>query len=197
MSMVTESKKTKMPFIKAYRSIIKDPNLSPAEKLMLVAICAYWPKQKHSTQTNKTLAGVCGITERYTEMLIASLKRKQRIKIEYLHITRNGKSYTVRGIVPIAPTNQRIRIPNNPSVIIPNNPSGDNRTILRNHTEQSFDLLERDKKYNRKATPTPSPLKQAPALLNKKIPKARLTETEFEQRRQQQIKQIKQEEIKT
>jgi len=58
-------------------------------------------------------------------------------------------------------------------------------------TDQSVDLLERNRKENREATPLPSPAKkQSKALIEKTMPKMRMTGQEFQERRRRQIKAL-------
>jgi hypothetical protein len=60
-------------------------------------------------------------------------------------------------------------------------------------TDQSVDLLERNRKENRKATPLPSPAKkQAKALIEKiGMPRKRMSEQELRERLQKQIKALR------
>lgn len=195
--MIAKSKKPIIPFVKAYKFIHKDRNLSAGEKLVMDAICTYWPNP--CWQSNKTIAEACGFNKRYTERLIRRLKNKKYIKTGYAHTTKNGKPYTARVIVPVhfpkvdgykiqwASSEQQTGQPADP-------PTGQSvqtdRPIGAKQTGQSADLLETDYKRNREAPPTPSPVERATAALNKKPPKTRLTAKEFEQRRQRAIKQL-------
>ena len=65
-------------------------------------------------------------------------------------------------------------------------PTNQAQTTVRN-----VDLIERNRKENREATPLPSPAKkQAKALIEKTMPKMRMTGQEFQERRRRQIKAL-------
>ncbi len=156
-----EKQSSKIPFMKAYRFIVQDPELSPGEKLVMIVICSYWPNP--SWQSNKTMAETCGFTERYVEMLIRRLKDKKYIKTGYAHTKKKGKSYTARVIVPIhfpkqsdyqiqrVETEQSFGQQTEQSFgCVPNNRSQNDRTIVRPNRIYN-------RKYNRKASPAPLP----------------------------------------
>jgi hypothetical protein len=144
--MTDKKNKTKMPFIRAYNSLLTRADLTPAEKLVLCVICKFWPSPFWGA--NSTIAESLGISERYAEMLIRRLAKKKIINKGYTHIAKNGNKHTVRVIVPmcfsekckkpanwITPEQSFGRTPEEPSGQIPNKHS-----FL---PEQSFDLLER------------------------------------------------------
>jgi hypothetical protein len=95
---INDKIKPALPFAKAYNFLLKDGNLTSAEKLVLIVICRYWPKPYWDT--NQHTAEDLGFTERYIEKIIKRLKVKGYIKAGYAHTTKNSRPHTVRVIVP-------------------------------------------------------------------------------------------------
>jgi hypothetical protein len=144
--------KTEWPFIRAYNFILQDKKLSAGEKFGLMTVCRFWPKP--TTNTNRQIAELIGHTERYVEMILASLRKKNLIRITYQQIPQNGKLYTCRVIFPMCFETDN---PNPSSVSTPNPSSGSIPKKPVKHTEPQFDLQYSTKKDNKKTMPTPSP----------------------------------------
>jgi hypothetical protein len=186
--------KTKLPFIRAFEFILRDKSLSSGEKLTLCAIFRFWPKP--TTNTNKCLAELLGFTERYIEMTLAKLRKKNRISVRYITIEKAGKPYTCRAISPVCfpsgiPNSSSGNIPNSSSDTIPKKPV--------KHTEQEFDLQEY--KENNKEEPAPALAVQgqpSPAVekfkqqfgIGRRKEHIPLSEKEFDRRRNNQQKAL-------
>jgi len=132
-------------------------------------------------------------------MIINRLAKKGYIKRGYDHTNKNGKPHTVRVIAPFCFPEKCKKIINWVSTeqqfgqqteqqfgFTPNNGSFS--------TEQQFDLLERNKKVNKNATPAPLPVAgQASALspIFKTTSKpVQLSPVEFEESRQRNRKAL-------
>ena len=156
-----------LPFMKAFAFLLNKADLTPAEKLVLIVICRYWPRPYWDS--NLTIAKNLSVTERYVEMIIRRLAGKKYITKGFAHTDKGGKPHTVRVIMPLCfPEKCRFKI----NWVSPEQLFGqqteqqdgqrpNNRSFL---PEQPFDLIERSIKRNREATPTPSPSEGAPAL---------------------------------
>lgn len=188
-----------LPFAKAYNFLLRDRNLTTAEKLVMIAICRYWPRPYWDT--NEHTAEDLGFGERYIEKVIKNLADKGYIKRGYAHTTKKGKPHTVRVIVPKCfpvKSNAKVKWVKQPEHtdgqhtehIDGNSPN--NSSFL---PEQSDDLLERSKKEinkrNKKAMPTPLPAKGQASALPKTPKTTKLSPQEFEQRRQEQIRDLR------
>ena len=184
-------------FARAYDFLLKDSNLTSAEKLVMIIICRYWPRPYWDT--NEQIAKDLGFTERYVEKIIKSLADKKYIKRGYAHTTKNDRPHTVRVIVPKCfPEQSNAKIKwvktehmDGQDTEHTDGNSPNSSSFLPEHTD---DLLERNRKEieksNKKAMPTPLPAEgQAPALL-KTTKSKQLSPEEFEQRKQQQLKAL-------
>ncbi|MHC4327377.1 MAG: helix-turn-helix domain-containing protein [Planctomycetota bacterium] len=200
--------------MRAYDFVISDPNLKPAEKLVIVVICRYWPKP--CWQSNERIAEACGFTKRYVEKLIRGLANKSYIRRGYAHIKRNGRLLTCRVIVPLRFPKQ---MDYHQVQWIQTEPQDGQATVLQDDhvppcssqtTAPQDDQLEKNRKGNRNAASAPLPAEgQAPALLpersketmkyveqiktklgiGKKAHKA-LTEEECQDRKQKQLEAL-------
>ncbi len=189
---VDNKRKPTLLFAKAYNFLLADKHLTAAEKLVMIIVCRYWPNPYWDT--NKQVAKELGFSERYAEKVIKSLADKKYIKRGYAHTTKGNRLHTVRVIVPKCfPTKSNVKIqwlkpPEHMNGQHTEHTDGDcpnNGSFL---PEQSDDLLEKNKKTKRKATPSPAK-GQASALL--KTPKPRtLSQQEFEQHRQKMISDL-------
>jgi hypothetical protein len=206
--------KSKLPFMRAYNSLLEKSakDLTPAEKLVLIVICRYWPNP--CWNSNQTIAKNLGFSERYVEMIIRRLAGKKYITKGFAHTDKGGKPHTVRVIVPLCFSEKcSLKI----KWILPEQPFGqqteqqdgqhpNNRSFP---PEQPFDLIERSRKRNREATPTLSPAGAASAppedektrivsnvqRLTKGFCSGQrktpvLTQQKFEQKRKEQIKAL-------
>lgn len=177
MAKNNEKVKEKLPFIKAYMFILNDPDLIPAEKLVLLVVCRYLPDFCY--HTNRQIAEICGFSERYIEKLVSRLKAKKRIKTGYSHTSKNGSPYTVRVMVPA-------RVPKETNYRLENEASRTNgreliRTTVRLGTRTIGSFYPNDRGANARTAgrPTktnkkeldsaalPLPAKQASATQNK------------------------------
>ena len=119
---MTGTVKTKLPFARAYDFIMADKRLIPAEKLVVIEVCRYWPKPCYESAT--TIAYKCGLDERYVRNLIKGLcqgkarrkasgkpERRAYLKRAYVHAERAAKASTCRVIVPLClPSEEGARI---------------------------------------------------------------------------------------
>jgi hypothetical protein len=188
--MTDKKEKKSLPFVKAYTFLLEKKDLKPAEKLVLIIICRFWPSPFWGS--NSTIAKNLGCSVRYVERLLKKLKCKGFIKSGYAHKDRDGKNHTVRVIVPLF-FSEKCKLPTGQ---FDGQHTGQNDgsipTNLSKTTDQLTDLIERNRKENREATPLPLPaLEQAKALKEKMaMPKMRMTEQEFQERRRKQIKAL-------
>lgn len=205
--------KTEIPFMRAYDFVVGDPNLLPAEKLVIIVVCRYWPKP--SWQSNERIAEACGFSKRYIEKLIKCLADKSYISRGYAHIRKNGRLLTCRVIVPLRfpkQTDYQVQwvetVPQDGEEAVPRD---DHQPYCSSQTTlPQDDQLEKNRYRNRNAAPAPLPAGgQAPALLQnrsnetiefveqikrklgigKKAHKA-LTKKEFQDRKQKQLKAL-------
>ena len=193
-----DKNKPALPFAKAYNFLLRDSNLTTAEKLVMIIVCRYWPRPYWDT--NDQIAKDLGFSERYIEKVVKRLAGKGYIKRGYAHTTKNARPHTVRVIVPKCfpvKSNAKIKWVKPPEHMDGQHTEHMDGNCPNNGSflpEQSDDLLERNKneieKRDIKAMPTPLPvLGQASALL--KTPKAKqLSPKEFEQRKQEMIKNL-------
>ena len=65
---VEKQQKVEIPFMRAYDFVMSDPNLLPAEKLVLIVVGRYWPRP--CWQSNERIAEACGFSKRYVEKLV-------------------------------------------------------------------------------------------------------------------------------
>jgi len=205
--------KTSLPFIRAYSFLLEKKDLKPAEKLVLITICRYWPSPFWGS--NSTLALSLGYEVRFVQKIISKLKTKGYVKTGYAHKIRNGKNHTVRVIVPMCFEEKcklsGFKIDNVQLDVARNVQLDTSPTSYRVQKDvQSDTLIERNRRMNREATPLPLPSeKQAKALrenagaseakrvkfsevLSRKILRKtpHLTQREFEDNRQKQIKAL-------
>ena len=202
--------KRELAFMKAYDFVMNDPNLLPAEKLVIIVVSRYWPRP--SWQSNERIAEACGFSKRYVEKLVKGLADKSYIKRGYARVRRKGRFFTCRVIVPLSfPEQADCQIcwiqtePQDGQETVPQD--GPKPNCGSQTTELQDDQLEKNRKENRNAAPAPLPAGgQAPALLpaerssktieyverikmnlgiGKKARKA-LTEEEIQDRRQRQ-----------
>jgi len=209
---VEKQQKTEAPFMRAYDFVMRDPNLLPAEKLVVMVVWRYWPRP--SWQSNGRIAEACGFSKRYVEKLIKGLAEKSYLKRGYAHERRNGKLFTCRVIVPLRFPKQIdnqiqwVTVPQDGQATVPQD---DPRPpCSAQTTAPQGDQLDMKRKENRNAAPAPLPAGgQAPALLperskevveyvdqiktklgiGKKAHRA-LTEKEFQDRKQKQRKAL-------
>jgi predicted transcriptional regulator len=172
MAEKSENSKSTIPFMRAYEFILKISELTPAEKLVMIVVCRYWPNPYWDS--NGEIARALNFGERYVEKIVKRLADMGIIKRGYAHTTKNGRPHTVRIIAPQCfSVKSKFKI----NWIQPEHTDGqqtehidgdspNNRPFL---PEQQADLLDKNRKINRKATPPPSPAKgQASALPKKK-----------------------------
>jgi hypothetical protein len=98
MNKETKKRESDIPFMKAYNFVLGKPNLTSAEKLVMIVLCRFWPNPYWDS--NSQVAKTLGFTERYIEKIIKSLASKRIIKRGYAHVNRNRRLYTVRVIMP-------------------------------------------------------------------------------------------------
>jgi hypothetical protein len=163
-------KNEKLPFSRAYDSLLEKKDLTPAEKLVLVVVCRYWPNPYWDS--NLTIAQNVNFSERYVEKIINQLAKKECIKRGYAHIDIDGKPHTVRVIVPLCfPDKCRLKI----DWVKPEQVDGQQTEQQDGLTPNSSsflpelqdDLLDNKERLNNKATPAPLPAGgQASALLD-------------------------------
>jgi hypothetical protein len=206
---VEKRQKTEIPFMKAYDFIISDPKLLPAEKLVIIVVFRYWPKP--CWQSNERIAEACGFSKRYVEKLIKGLAAKSYIRRGYTNIRKNGRLLTCRVIVPL-------RFPKQTGYQVQwvqTEPQDGQATVLQDDpkpngssqtTAPQDDQLDKNRRRNRNAAPTPLPAcGQASALhpesaeyvnkvkkklsIGKKSHRA-LTEKEIQDRKQKQLKAL-------
>jgi len=104
--------KSKLPFARAYDFIMADRELTPAEKLVLIEVCRYWPNPCY--ESAGTIAAHCGLDARYVRNLIKGLcqgkskrkaagksERRAYLKRGYAHMRKNGATCTCRVIAPL------------------------------------------------------------------------------------------------
>ena len=186
--------KTSLPFIRAYNFLLEKKDLKPAEKLVLIVLCRFWPSPFWGA--NSTIAKNLGCSERHVQRLLNKLKCKGFIKSGYAHKNRDGKKHTVRVIIPLCMPGKCVLTDNKAAhdvdvvaahdigVVTPTT----NRALTH---DKHVTLLEGNRKENRESTPLPLPaLGQAKALKEKMMPKTRITEQEFQERRRRQIKAL-------
>lgn len=187
--------------------------LTSAEKLVLITICRYWTNPYWAS--NAETARLLGFSERYVEKVVKSLAVKGIIKRGYAHTTKKGRPHTVRVIVPrCLPGKCRVDI----KWVKTEHMDGQQAEHIDGESpnsssflpEQSDDLLEKNRRKNRKATPSPSPAGgEAPALSEERDEEAkakverfkrgfgaghkrrRLTDKELEAERQKQIAAVR------
>lgn len=193
MAKQAVNQETTIPFMRAFCFLLNMKDLTSAEKLVLIVICRFWPNPYWDS--NEEIARSLGFTERYIEKVVKSLADKGIIKRGYAHIIKNGKPHTVRVIVPKCfPCKSSYKI----NWIKPEQMDGQQTEHKDGHRpnnssflpEQMDDLLEKNRKVNKKATPTPMPAEQASALLTDKKTKS-LTPEELEKERQRQIRAVR------
>lgn len=164
-----KQQKVEMPFMRAYDFVMSDPNLLPAEKLVIIVVCRYWPKP--FWQSNERIAAACGFSKRYVEKLVRGLAERSYIRRGYAHVKRNGRLLTRRVMVPLRfpkqiegevqwietePQYGQVTAPQDG----PRPHCSSQLTVLRD------DQLEKNMTENRNAAPAPVPaVGQAPALL--------------------------------
>jgi hypothetical protein len=207
MAQEAKNRKHEKSFSKAYDFLLKRTDLTSAEKLTLIVVCRYWPNPYWDS--NLAIAKNLGFCERYAEKVIKTLADKGIIKRGYAHTTKNGRPHTVRVVVPqCLPEKCQFKI----NWVRPEHMDGqqtehtdgncpNNGSFL---PEQSADLLDKNRKEKKKATPASLPAGgQAPALLEDRKKdaqaevepferrfgssqqrKSKLSPAEFEQRRQ-------------
>lgn len=166
---VEKRQKTKIPFMRAYDFVISDPNLLPAEKLVMVAACRYWPKP--CWQSNERISEACGFSKRYVEKLIKGLADKSYIRRGYAHVRRNGRLLTYRVIVPLRFPKQidcqvqwKQTEPQDGEEAVPQDDPKPN--CGSQITAPQDDQLDKSTRKNRNAAPAPLPAGgQAQALL--------------------------------
>lgn len=188
--MKTCKKKSKLPFMRGYCFVLKDKKLSPAEKLVMMAICRYWPQA--SFQTNDTIAESIGVSARYVQMIIARLVGKKYIHRGYAHTTKKGKPYTARAIVPTQfHSHQKPDvkwIKRDEQLFTPcheqtDTPTTNNRAFCH---EQPFTLLDSNRDLNKRGEKPPSPSEQRAAYAKRKVKES----AQFRDRKQQAIKTL-------
>ncbi len=193
MAKEAKNQESTIPFMRAYCFVLNMRDLTSAEKLVLIVVCRFWPNPYWDT--NEEIARSLGFTERYIEKVVKSLADKGIVKRGYAHIVKNGRPHTVRVIVPKCfPCKPGHKINWNK----PEQMDGQQTERKDGHRpnsssflpERTDDLLERNRKVNRKATPTPMPAGgQAPALLTDKKANS-LSPDEIEQKRRRQVRAL-------
>jgi hypothetical protein len=189
--------KSTLPFARAYNFLLKDKKLTSAEKLVMIVICRYWPSPYWGT--NQHTAEDLGFSERYIEKVIKNLAGKGYIKRGYAHTTKNDRPHTVRVIVPKCfPGKSKAKIkwmkpPEHVDGQHTEHMDGDcpnNGSFLPEHTD---DLLDRNRKINRKAMPAPLPAKGQASTLqdNPETPKPKMTVEQHKQKLQKQIEALR------
>ncbi len=204
-----------MPFIRAYTSVLNRKDLTSSEKLVLSVICRYWPSPFWGA--NATIADILGFSVVYIEKLIKRLKQKGLIKAGYTHRNRDGKHHTVRVIVPLCLTGKCVLsgMKISPIRLAGMSTVQEDGEVPSNQTQtpiQSYDLLERNRRKNIKATSltlpalgqskplaeTPDTPPAAPIVRNfAQVLKGTLnsfdalSENECQRRRLEQIKRLK------
>ena len=98
MAKGARSRKSTMPFMKAYDFLLNRKDLTSAEKLVLIVICRFWPNPCWAS--NAKIAQSLGFTVRYIEKVVRCLESKGVIKRGYAHTTRKSGPHTIRVIVP-------------------------------------------------------------------------------------------------
>lgn len=150
-----------LPFSRAYDFLLEDKELTPAEKLVMIEVCRYWPNPYWAT--NEHIAKKLGFSERYIEKLIKRLAEKKYIKRGYAHTTKNNRPHTVRVIVPKSfPVKSTAKIK---WVKLPEHMDGQYTEDMDGNCpnnsplspEHKDDLLEKNKNKIEKATPAPLP----------------------------------------
>jgi predicted transcriptional regulator len=214
--MTEKNTESKFPFMRAYNFLLEKSakDLTPAEKMVLIVICRYWPSPYWDT--NLTIAKNCGFTERYIEKIIKSLAKKGYVQRGYAHTDKEGKHHTVRVIKPLCFSEPCKKIipwvsPEQMDGQQTEQTDGQCPNSRAFSPELQDDLLESKEKLNRKTMPAPLPAKgQAAALPEDKktqsVSNVRqfingfgsgcrktpvLTPMEFEQKRQSQIRALK------
>ncbi|MDD5135407.1 MAG: hypothetical protein PHP01_08360 [Phycisphaerae bacterium] len=207
--------KTSMPFIRAYTFILEKKDLIPAEKLVLMSLCRYWPSPFWGS--NSSVALSLGYTARYVQRIISRLKAKGYIKAGYAHKIQDGENYTVRLIVPMCFEGKcrlsDFKIDHDLQVVGGNGPEDRSPAAYSTQADGlQDDLLERNRKNNIKLMSLPLPGEEqaktlasdiaqgsaAPIVRNySQILKGTLyratamTQDEFEQRRQKQLSRLR------
>ncbi|MBN1786949.1 MAG: helix-turn-helix domain-containing protein [Sedimentisphaerales bacterium] len=212
---MSEKKQKSLPFVKAYTFLLEKKDLKPAEKLVLFTVCRFWPQP--CWHSNATIAEIVGFSVRWVEKVLKSLKTKGYIKAGYAHRQKEGKYDTLRIIRPAClpgkcqmPDNITFKEPDLSAGIATDLQTGQPPTNQSQMTDLQTDLLERNRRENRKATPLPLPVaEQAKALedqqsssgtervsysevigqkILRRVPQ--LTPQEFDRRRREQIKAL-------
>ena len=189
---VDEKIKPVPPFARAYNFLLKDKNLTSAEKLVMIVVCRYWPNPYWAA--NKQIAEDLGFTERYVEKIVKSLEDKGYIKRGYAHTTKNARPHTVRVIAPKCfpvKSNAKIKWVKPPEHMDGQHTEDMDGNSPNNSSflpEQPDDLLDRNKKGIKKQ------------CFRHRLSKGRLqhclkspkpgTQREFEQRRQKMIRDL-------
>ena len=165
-----DQSRTKMRFLKAFEFLMSTQRLTSTEKLVMIVICRFWPNP--FWDSNASIAKSLGISVRYVEKIIKSLATKGFIKRGYAHTKRNGRLHTVRVILPLCfPEPCRLKInwvkqTEHMDGQQAEHPDGERPNSSSFLPEQTDDLLEKNRRINTKATPSPLPTEgQAPALL--------------------------------
>jgi len=91
------SKRKPPKYAMAYDCVMEHPDITPAEKLVLIEIGRYWPSPW--TGSNETIASNIGLSVSYVKRLIHSLFEKKIIRRGLTTITRHGKPYTSRVMI--------------------------------------------------------------------------------------------------
>ncbi len=149
--------------MRAYAFLLERNDLTVAEKLILIVLCRFWPSPFWGS--NASIAKSLAVSERYVEMLVRRLAKKKIIKKGYAHSEKKGKHHTVRVIVPQC-FGDKCSTPIN--WIEPEQPDGRQTEHLGASPpyniafspEQRFDLLERNRRMNIKATSLPLPAQE-------------------------------------
>ncbi len=171
MNIQPVKKQAEMPFMKAYCFLMNKADLSSAEKLMLIAVCRYWPNPYWGS--NGKIALVTGFTQRYVEKVLRSLADKGYIKRGYAHAEKNGEINTVRVIVPLCfPQKCRLKVDwikaERLDGGVTEQSDGQSPDSCSKLPEQQDGLLESNREINKKPTPSPLPAEgQASALVKK------------------------------
>jgi len=109
--MISDNK-PQLLFAPAYDIVMHNKRLEPAEKLVLIEVCRWWPKPYHGS--NATIAYNTGLHSRTVQKCLLTLstgpakrhaqgkpRRRAYIDRGYAHIRLEGKLYTSRVILPL------------------------------------------------------------------------------------------------
>jgi hypothetical protein len=104
--------RTTLTFARAFDVIIHNQNTTPAEKLVLIEVCRYYPNIYYGT--NEQISHNTCIDKRRVQRILKALStgptkregqklkpRRAYIDRGYAHRTIDGKLYTQRVIVPL------------------------------------------------------------------------------------------------